>query len=290
MLDLGCGTQIFNHTLDEKARGFPEKLSVENLKLIAEAGFKNTIIDLPTVFKQSSDGFTYIGSWFEYHNTKHAEKLLSFLKMTELKSNTMHAPWGEIGLNISEIDEKERRHAVCEMLACLPSAMKLGVKAMAMHFDDFPNKGDPKCRLDQLRKSIKEILPEYERFEIKIAGESGHPNPMFPNPIRDLASFVREFNNPFVGVCFDTGHYSDNRRGMGGRPADAVQEFGDTLACLHIHDYNEIRDHITPLIGKTDFTGFVAALRKVGYTGPLDLEVTDHLIPEIGRASCRERV
>lgn len=74
-----------------------------------------------------------------------------------------------------------------------------------------------------------------------------------------------------VGFCLDTGHVSV----YGGKLslAQAVRDAGDTLKVMHLHDNDGARDyHRFPFMGSSDWLGFAAALKEIGFDGVLSAE------------------
>lgn len=89
------------------------------------------------------------------------------------------------------------------------------------------------------------------------------------------------FTDPsVVGFCWDMGHEACFARGREYMPL-----FGDRLICTHIHDntavFNDDR-HMIPFDGMINYHKAADHLNRVGYTGPLTLEVG------CGSASCGE--
>ena len=77
-----------------------------------------------------------------------------------------------------------------------------------------------------------------------------------------------------VRFCYDCGHEYCYTHGV-----DWIKIFGEKLICTHIHDnlgYDRTCDpdiHILPFDGTLDYADMVRRLDKVGYEGPIMLEV-----------------
>ena len=85
-----------------------------------------------------------------------------------------------------------------------------------------------------------------------------------------------EAGGDYFGFCFDIGHANLTHRNV----KEFVKEMGHRLTILHIHDNNAIDDlHMIPysyLVNGSshvcDWTGFVEALKEIGYEGVLAFE------------------
>ncbi|MBN1671468.1 MAG: sugar phosphate isomerase/epimerase [Kiritimatiellae bacterium] len=95
-----------------------------------------------------------------------------------------------------------------------------------------------------------------------------------------LAPLLDAIPNDALRVCLDTGHLN---LGQAGTSAEFVRQAGKKLTALHIADNRGERDDHTFPRGPqctADWTGFVDALREVGYDGLWNYEVP-------GESSCR---
>ena len=93
----------------------------------------------------------------------------------------------------------------------------------------------------------------------------------------DLADLVETINDPAVGICVDTGHAHLS----GVRPSDYIRAAGKHLKCTHIDDNKGDKDtHLMPFGGTVDWRDTVNALREIGYTGALSLELSSLRLPK----------
>jgi len=96
-----------------------------------------------------------------------------------------------------------------------------------------------------------------------------------------LEVIERYKDRKYVRFCYDCGHEHCYTQGI-----DWIKEFGDKLACVHIHDnfgYDRSTDpdaHLIPFDGNIDYADMVRRLDSVGYTGPIMLEVFNSSKPE----------
>ena len=94
----------------------------------------------------------------------------------------------------------------------------------------------------------------------------------------DLIALVDSFNDPLVGVCWDTGHgnltQNSHNYKRHNRPDllplrdqyAQITKLGKRLKCLHINDNNGMDDdHITPFFGTIDWPNVIRALDDISY-------------------------
>jgi sugar phosphate isomerase/epimerase len=89
---------------------------------------------------------------------------------------------------------------------------------------------------------------------------------------------------PRVGLTLDVGHVSFEG-GAGyrefGSLAGLIEHMGDRLFHVHAHDYDGALDHLPLGAGHLDFDAIASALKRVGYSGVVCLELNpDRATPE----------
>ena len=87
----------------------------------------------------------------------------------------------------------------------------------------------------------------------------------------EIASVVREMNDPAFAMCLDTGHA--NMSPDWETPADAIRKYGDLIKTLHIHDNRGKNDnHMLPFTGTIDWKDFGHAITECAWEGVLSME------------------
>ena len=77
-------------------------------------------------------------------------------------------------------------------------------------------------------------------------------------------------------ACLDLGHAE--MHGSGSGAVNMIRALGKRLKCLHIHDNDLLHDsHQLPYTMQIDFDSILAALKEIGYSGELTLEVDRYL-------------
>ena len=83
-------------------------------------------------------------------------------------------------------------------------------------------------------------------------------------------------SDEYLVACLDVGHAE--MRGSGSGAVNMIHALGDRLKCLHLHDNDLLHDsHQLPYSMQIDFDAILAALKAIGYSGELTLEVDAYL-------------
>jgi sugar phosphate isomerase/epimerase len=138
--------------------------------------------------------------------------------------------------------------------SALHVARRIPVKVLALHV------GAPK----EAARAIERLAPEAAALEVTIAVDSRSES---MTPIGSLAHFVEDGVDAQVGVALDFASAQKN-----GDLIDAIEIVSEHLAAVRV-----------PVDGAIDWPSALTTLRKVGYEGPLVLDVPP-------RGSPRERL
>ena len=91
--------------------------------------------------------------------------------------------------------------------------------------------------------------------------------------MKEACRYIDELNaiagEKRFGFCLDIGHLLL----LGLDPCYAIEELGDRLVTLHVHDNDgDGDDHILPYLGVCNWERVIKGLRKVGYKGTFNME------------------
>lgn len=88
-------------------------------------------------------------------------------------------------------------------------------------------------------------------------------------PANELVSFIDSFNNPMIGVCYDTG----NTTTLGFNCADEIRVLGARIFSVHLKD-RKVGETQSLLLGtgEVSFDACFKALREINFTGPYTLQ------------------
>ena len=191
----------------------------------------------------------------------------------------MHAPfplWNQkrpaVTAHLNEVLDKT--FALCEYLSC---------PAVVVHPVVHPTLEEEWEDNLAFYRSLFPLLKERKGFTVCLENmfwrkfsrliEAGMSAPDYARMIDQLNE---ELGETRFGFCFDVGHAI-----IAGRdPAEYIRKMGHRLTVLHLHE-NNVRDdlHVMPYMSLLrplspfcDWEGVLAALREVGYEGPLAFE------------------
>lgn len=86
-----------------------------------------------------------------------------------------------------------------------------------------------------------------------------------------LIELVDSFNDPMVGICWDTGHANQSACNQ----YEALTAIGKRLKNLHLNDnhFGTHDQHLLPYMGEVNWDDVMRALVEIGYEGVLNYEV-----------------
>ena len=177
--------------------------------------------------------------------------------------------------NYAAPDEAVRQRAIELTLRMLDAAAALGAGAILVLPAVVGESSEPRAQVsyaDALWRSLDalgRLRHEAEGRGVTIALENVW-NRFLLSPL-EAAELLDRVNSPYVGWYFDTGNVMAL-----GYPEDWIATLAGRIRCVHVKDYDLSRpgaDGFCPLgEGSVDWPGVLAALRRVGYEGPLTYE------------------
>jgi sugar phosphate isomerase/epimerase len=212
--------------------------------------------------------------------------LQQWLAEAGLTLASVHAPVadrfaaGRFGepLNLASPDEHQRNRALAESTRALHIARRLPFSTLVVHagISRTHQHAPGQNNRDAARRSIDALVTAAAPLGVKVAVE------LIANELSRAATlvhFVEEvLESGTAGICLDLGHAR-----LEGDVVDVIDIVSEHVSVVHAHD-NRGRsdDHLVPFEGTLDWPGCMTALQKVGYEGPVILEVA------AGGASARE--
>ena len=139
------------------------------------------------------------------------------------------------------------------------------------------------------RDFLRLFLPYAEKFGLYIGVENlfkhDKPNARFigrQHTAEWMNRFVDSLGSDLFRVCLDVGHAAV----CGSDPAVFAEGMSpERMTMLHVQDTDFKGDrHWLPFLGKHDWDAFTTALAKIGYKGPMNLEVLhfyDRFTPDL---------
>jgi len=118
--------------------------------------------------------------------------------------------------------------------------------------------------------ALKELAPVAEELNTHIALENVW-NGFLLTPT-EMAAFIDSIGSPYVGAYFDVGNVL-----VQGLPQDWIRVLGRRIRRVHLKDFRvavgNINGFVDLLTGDVEWPEVMAALREIGYDGPLTAEV-----------------
>lgn len=202
------------------------------------------------------------------------KNLLDVLSTFSIEALQMHAPYGQLDIQLGSSDEAIRSRGIEKAKEWVQYASLLGVKTIVFH--TAWNKANAQLSTEKQLMYFKTInlqaftkIGEYgKEVGVKIAVENRLEGTFGSRPY-DLIDLVEQ-DPDNLGVCFDTGHANVNGFDCG----DFVQELGEHLIATHVHDNDGRSDqHLLPYMGNINWELFFRAIKGTRYRGPLIVEV-----------------
>ena len=125
---------------------------------------------------------------------------------------------------------------------------------------------------ERLVTGMRELLDHGRRSGVRLSFE---PEPgMFIDTMSGFAALERELDDPFFGLTLDVGHVFCQGDG---EAAEHIRRWRGMLWNVHIEDMcRGVHEHLMFGEGEMDFPAVLAALRAVGYAGPVHVELSRH--------------
>ena len=248
-----------------------QRLSRDHLLEIAAHGF-----ELVELFATRSH--------FDYHNPAAVADLQQWLAEAGLELRSVHAPVAEryVGgrwsgtLSIASADADARARAVGEAERALYIARRIAVSVLVAHlgvprYQPRDPEIGPQDTRAAARRSIEELMRLAQPLGVRVAVE------VLPNELSRAGSLVHFVEEDVklddladdAGICLDFGHAH-----IDGDVVEAIETVSEHLIATHVHDNaGRSDDHLLPFDGSIDWASALTAVQKVGYDGPLMLEV-----------------
>ncbi len=262
--------------------------------ILSESGDRPGMRDENEVFhKLRQIGYEYIDIPFDFITSptyilggddweKKVDKLADTAAKLGIAVPQCHMPWVQGGF----FPHDPRRNFCADypeyftecMRRSYVAAAKLGVKYATVHPMGFYEDTDStEIQLRRNREYYDELVNLGIRLGVGTAFENMRPpapdwkrSTRYSQNYGDLIELVDSYNDPMVGICWDTGHANQADTDQ----PTAIRAIGGRLKNLHINDnFRGSRDeHLLPFMGDIDWPGLLEALVDVNYQGVLNYE------------------
>lgn len=172
---------------------------------------------------------------------------------------------------LCSLNETVRRDSVAYIQSAMDNAVQVGAPSVSVCpgmtlYGESIEKG-----WVQLRQSLVEILDYAEKKNVRVLIEPAHVwETTLVRTVDEALRMIAEIKSPRLGVLLDTGHAHVNAENL----AAVVRKLKDVPLHIHIDDNDGASDsHHIPGTGKIDYAPFVRALKEIGYTGFVSVEL-----------------
>ncbi|MCL2832037.1 MAG: sugar phosphate isomerase/epimerase [Treponema sp.] len=215
--------------------------SKERFKLIADTGFKNTVLWWGDQFIDT-DG--------------PKEELPDLAREAGLFVENMHTDFDHC--NSLWADNQHGEEILARYLNSAKDCKTYGIPAMVVHLSSGDEPPPPnKIGLERL----KQITGEAEKGNIIVALEN-----LRKTEYLDFA--FANIDSPNLKLCYDSGHENCFTK-----KGDVLDKFGGKLYCLHLHDNDGSGDqHTIPGNGSIEWQTVIGKIKHSGFGGSVTLE------------------
>lgn len=188
----------------------------------------------------------------------------------------MHAPFPSYVQNTAGNDIVMNGIKKSIMVAGYLHCNNLIVHPMFLGYDV---KLDPQVEWDINIERYSELIPLAKQYGVTICLENmftGSKGKVYAAICAEMSEANRYINylnsiagDRIFGFCLDIGHALL----VGKELYSTIQEIGQNLTTLHVHDNNGIQDqHLFPYMGICDWDRFTKGLKDIGYRGAISFE------------------
>lgn len=262
-----------------------------SLSEIKQAGYDG--VDFPLyVYTQTKDAALRNESWWRVWT----QSVRDYADSLGLAVAQAHAPWKQ------DIPADFRYEAPSQIHARVFAACSiLGCKKLVFHPITYPYRivsAETEHAIhDYNLRWFRELLPFAEKYAVTVELENTFDYfhlQMPGDPLRpyttaaQLNALADDLRSPLVKVCLDTGHANTAGQDI----PQMIEALDSRLDCLHLNDnfgkqsgLNEDL-HLFPGEGSIEWMKTLAALKRVGYRGDINLEI----IADLSQLSSEKRI
>lgn len=235
--------------------------------------YRTSIFDCLESIRNSGFGLIEVCTFpahLDYHDLKAVHAARHRIDELDLEPYSLHAPFAN-EIDITSLDEEQRRHARDELIRAADAAGTLGVRYLVIH--PGPEKsGLPEQerfhRMANAAAVLTEVSGACRERNVALVLENMLPH-LFSGRVRDLLWILGALETTDVGVCLDTGHAH-----LSGDLRTVAHKLSGHLWMMHATDNHGHRDdHLPPGDGQIDWHRLLRQMARIGFHGAIILEV-----------------
>jgi sugar phosphate isomerase/epimerase len=189
-------------------------------------------------------------------------------------------PWRKHQPVLISPDEKGREKRLDFLRRAVDIAHELNSDAVSFWSGSPTDDASSETLMDRLVNGCQALCEYVSQRQVRLAFE---PEPgMFIDTMERFGELQRRLNHPNFGLTIDIGHLHC----QGEVPiADHLRRWAPSLWNIHVEDMRRgVHEHLMFGEGEIDFGPVAQALRKIGYSGGVHVELSRHSHDAVGTA------
>jgi sugar phosphate isomerase/epimerase len=193
------------------------------------------------------------------------------LEVSNLNAFTLYAVNDVYHPSWIELDNHSTEIRLMHTINCLKAANLIGAKNISTEgggpHTAYIGQRDDLIKL--FKKNIEQAVSIAEAENVRILIEP-EPGLIIENSSQ-ITEFLKSFNSKSIGINCDLGHFYC----VGEDPAEVVFRLADYIGHFHLADISSdrVHNHLLPGTGAINFKGIFDAIRSIGYSGFITVEL-----------------
>ena len=170
----------------------------------------------------------------------------------------------------SHLDEEQRKEISARFIKLIRDHADLMAPMVTLHASNEPPLEEHPQRIDQVCRTIEEMLPTARELGFVINVEF-LPRRCVGNSVEELQRIVSRFDPGQVGICLDVNHIMNRYKEL----PQMIDELAPRIKSFHIADYDGVDEtHWLPGQGIHDWAELMKHIRAIDHDVLLILETT----------------
>lgn len=256
--------------LGYNTNGLPHHRMTDAIDLLADEGYQSVAITLDAGALDPYDDPSILAR--QVANVRKALDRHGLGRVVETGARFLLNPRVKHDPTLLDPDPSRRAFRVSFLLSSIQLAQELGAEAVSFWSGRLPDAIGEDEALDRLARSIRPVVRVAETTGIRLAFE---PEPgMFIDTMERFQKLDERVNHPLFDLTIDIGHIHCLQEGD---IAAIITRWGPRIANLHVEDMVAgVHEHLMFGEGTIDFPPIFQALKRVGYTGGVHVELSRH--------------
>ena len=190
----------------------------------------------------------------------HAAKTrtLELIHQGIIRPVSAHLPFGGVW-DVSSLQERRRHCAVLCLENMIRENAELLGPNLTLHSSSEPPMEEHPARIDQVCKSLEELIPLAEEFGFSFNIEY-LPRTCIGHSVEEIQTITSRFNPEHVGICMDVNHVMDHAEAL----PEIIRTLTPRIRTFHISDYDNVDEtHWVAGHGCIDWPAVMSQIRKI---------------------------